>query len=392
MRIIYLSDFLTIHDERFLCKLAEKGYDTWLVTYYHQPRLPERIRRIKGLHIVHWYNQVYAKRFEVDREYVSLESSDWLARLLGLQGLGQCFRHFCRAIEQIEPDVVHAGWVYSSGLIAAMSGFQPWLLMPWGSDIQVFPYESRLRRLVARYVLRRADMITCDCQAVKEHIIQLAGYPADRIVVVPWGVDLQRFRPLAQPGSVRTQLGWENAKIIIITRQLRSFYGIEYLVSAMPAILAAEPQARLLICGDGPLESVLRDMVRQLDLETAVHFAGFVPNPLLPECLNAADVYVSPSLEDGSSLSLMEAMTCGLPVVVTDIPAALEWVKDGQSGYVVPKRDVERLATAITNVLHDDTLRSQMSKHSLATAHSRADWDKNFALIEEIYHRLIPTD
>lgn len=233
-------------------------------------------------------------------------------------------------------------------------------------------------------------MITCDCQAVKDHIIRLSGYTPDRIVIAPWGVDLTQFQPLAQQSSIRAQLGWHNAKIMIVSRQLRSFYGIEYIISAMPKILAKQPHARLLVCGDGPLETSLRDMVRRLHLEKMVHFAGFVPNHRLPEYLNAADVYVSPSLEDGSSLSLMEAMACALPVVVTDIPAVLEWVQDGKNGFVVKKRDVEGLATAIITMLGSDSLRAQMGKSSLNTAQLFADWEKNFTTIEEIYHRLVP--
>jgi L-malate glycosyltransferase len=390
LRIVYLSEILNIHDERFLQKLTQRGYDTWLITYYHEPRVPELIQRIDGLHIILWLNPHYARRFKIDTEYVSIESGGWWHRLLAIQGLWQCLRHFRKTLAEIRPDIVHAGWVYSSGLIAALSGFRPWLLMPWGSDVQVMPYQSYGRRIVARYVFRQADMITCDCQAVKNDIVRLSGYSADRIVIAPWGVDLHQFRPMSQLSSIRSQLGWEHSKILIVTRQLRSLYGIEYLISAMPRILAAEPQVRLLVCGDGPLEMALRNMVGQLSLESVVHFAGFVPNHLLPGYLNAADIYVSPSLEDGSSLSLMEAMACGLPSVVTDIPAVLEWVKHGHNGYVVPKCDVEGLASAVVSMLRNASSRAKMGNAALATAQLRADWDKNFRTVEEIYHHLVP--
>jgi len=389
LRIVYLSDNLTIHDERFLQKLTQRGYDTWLITYYHELSVPEPMQRIDGLHIIHWHNPHYARRFKSDGEYVSIESSGWRGQLLAIQGLWQCLQHFRKILAEIRPDIVHAGWVYSSGLIAALSGFRPWLLMPWGSDVQVMPYQSHGRRIVARYVFRQANMITCDCQAVKDNIIRLSGYSADRIVVAPWGIDLHQFRPMNHLNSIRSQLGWEHSKILIVTRQLKSFYGIEYLISAMPLILAAEPEARLLVCGDGPLETMLRNMVRQLHLESMIHFAGFVPNHLLPAYLNAADIYVSPSLEDGSSLCLMEAMACGLPSVVTNIPAVLEWVEHGRNGYVVSKRDVEGLASAVVNMLRDDSSRAKMGEASLATALLHADWDKNFKTVEEIYHHLI---
>lgn len=389
MRVIYLSDDLGVHDQRFLQKLTQKGYDTWLITYHHKSTVPEAIKNLAGLHVIHWYNAHYATRFRTDGEYVSIESSNWRGQLVAIQGLWQCLRHFRKVIATLRPDVIHAGWLYSSGLMAALSRFHPWLLMPWGSDVQVLPDRSYLRKMVAQYVLRQPDMITCDCQAVKDKIIRLSGYSADRIVIAPWGVDLRQFQPKDQLTSIRRRLGWEQSKIVIVTRQLKSFYGIEYLISAMPLILAAEPQVRLLVCGDGPLETKLRNMVSELGLESVVYFAGFVPNHLLPEYLNAADIYVSPSLEDGASLCLMEAMACGLPSVVTDIPAVLEWVEHGHNGYVVAKGDIAGLARAVSAMLCDNAVQLGMREASLATARSRADWDKNFEKVEQIYQRLV---
>jgi glycosyltransferase involved in cell wall biosynthesis len=109
----------------------------------------------------------------------------------------------------------------------------------------------------------------------------------------------------------------------------------------------------------------------------------------MPAYLNASDLYVSSSLSDGTSLSLLEAMACGLPVVVTDVPAILEWVVNGENGLVVPRRSIDELAEAIIYLLQREDVRKEMGEKNIAIAKERADWDKNFKKLEDIYETLV---
>jgi glycosyltransferase involved in cell wall biosynthesis len=105
--------------------------------------------------------------------------------------------------------------------------------------------------------------------------------------------------------------------------------------------------------------------------------------------LRASDLYVSNSFSDGASLSLLEAMSCGLPVVVSDVPALLEWVTDGVNGLVVPRGDSAALARAMVRLVEDDAARGRMGRENRAIAVQRADWAANFRRLEEIYRRLV---
>lgn len=109
----------------------------------------------------------------------------------------------------------------------------------------------------------------------------------------------------------------------------------------------------------------------------------------MPAYLNASDLYVSSSLSDGTSLSLLEAMACGLPVVVTDVPAILEWVADGENGLVVPRQSIEELAEAIVHLLENEDLAIEMGNKNLVIAKERADWNKNFQKLVQIYEKLL---
>jgi glycosyltransferase involved in cell wall biosynthesis len=279
--------------------------------------------------------------------------------------------------------------VWKDGLLGALSGFRPHLVMPWGSDILLEPDRSWAIRMAVRYVLRRADMITCDCQVVADKIVQLSGYPRERIVVFPWGVDRRLFHPDVPPTPERRALGWDGNPVLIMNRTFRPLYNVSGFLEAMPRVLERRPDVRVFLLGAGPQEPMLRSLARRLGLEDVVRFVGPVPPEQMATWLRASDLYVSNSFSDGASLSLLEAMSCGLPVVVSDVPALLEWVTDGVNGLVVPRGDSAALARAMVRLVEDDAARGRMGRENRAIAVQRADWAANFRRLEEIYRRLV---
>jgi glycosyltransferase involved in cell wall biosynthesis len=293
-----------------------------------------------------------------------------------------------RIVNEIDPDIVHSGYLQSYGFYSAFAGYHPILSMPWGSDMLIDPKRSRVLREIARFALSQADMITCDCELVKKEILKLVNFPQEKIVVFPWGIDLSLFNPLVGDGRVRKKLGWENKFVVIHDRTFSEVYGVRYLIEAIPMVIKEAPNTRFLLCGRGPLENEIKEIVKNYDLSSYVHFAGNIENSELPKYLNSADVYVSCSLSDGSSVSLLEAMGCGLPVVVSDSPAMLEWVCEGKNGFVVPRRDSQKVSARIVQLSKDEMLRKEFSKENLIIAKSRADWEKNLDILENIYRTL----
>lgn len=368
MRIAYLSSALTVHDEHFLRRLVERGYETSLITYYRSA-LPSRIADIAGLQIVH----------QRPRRLLGFQSA-----LFGFRGAS-----LRRVLQDLKPDVLHSGYVWKDGFAAARAGFHPHLAMPWGSDILVEPERSRVLRGIVRYVLRRADMITCDCQVVADRIVALSGFPRDRIVVFPWGVDHAVFHPDVVPATVRQDRGWVDKTVIIMNRNFEPIYNVTGFLVALALLLKAQPDVRVLLGGSGSEEGRLREMVHRLGLEDVVLFLGSIAPLRMAEYLVTSDLYVSNSLSDGSSLSLLEAMSCGLPVVVSDVPANLEWVTPGENGFVVTRGDDAGLAATLVDALSDGDRLRRMSLRNLEIARTRANWDLNFTKLENVYRQLI---
>ena len=309
--------------------------------------------------------------------------------LLGAIGLLRAVPRLRRLIRDFRPDILHAGFVTTAGVVAALSGFRPLLLMPWGSDILLQPKRSLVRRRLAGFALGRARLITCDAEIVKREILALNPRLPEEIVVFPWGIDISLFRPdAAAREAVRRNLDWEDAEILVCTRALAPVYGVHDLVAALPSVFDRRSRAVALIIGDGPQRAELERLGAGLGLAGRVRFLGTVQNRMLPPYLAASDVYVSASHSDGSSLSLLEALACGLPVAVTDVPAILEWVEDGKHGRVAPIGEPGALADRIVELLDDDGLRAAASAINRAVAEERADWDRNFAKLEAMYARL----
>lgn len=366
MKIAYLSRGNSVYDRRFLEKMVERGHQPHFISYY-----PCEHVQVAGVRN-YFYDYFSMNRFN---RLVSLQTS----------------RHLRRLLHQIQPDILHTGWVQDHGFFGALCGFHPVLSMPWGSDILIQPHDSIFGKWITRFTLKKADMITCDCQVVKNKIVELSGCRPDKIVVFPWGIDLETFRPECS-NQIRKKLGWEHKKILICTRNfdIRA-HAVEYFIMAIPAILERCPDVRVILVGAGPLEHEYRELVSKLGLDDAVHFAGWLNEVQMAEHLNAADVYVSTSLSDGTSASLLEAMACGLPVVVSDAPANLEWVKDGDNGYIVPRKKPDILAERIITLLANESLRREMRARNLKIAQEKADWNKNFTVLENTYHKLCKT-
>jgi glycosyltransferase involved in cell wall biosynthesis len=370
MKILYLTAGGSVHDQRFLRKFVQSKH-TFYYVYLHDP------------------GEKYAEP-GIPSYCLGFDDTNPKGFLTRVWATFRCYWRFRRLLRQLKPDILHVGPVNSAGLFVVLSGFHPVLLMAWGSDILVLPEtKGVLYRMMARYIIRRSDMIACDAVTVKNRILELTHFPPDRIVVFPWGIDLHQFHPsLDKRKEARSRLGFEDSRVILMNRSFAPVYGVEFFLRALPRVSQRVKNARVLLIGDGPLKADLLSLVRELYLENVVRFMGEVSNSQMAAYLNAADLYVSTSLSDGTSTSLLEAMACGIPVVISDAPANLEWVKDGENGFFVPRRNVERIADRIVEILQNEPLARRMGELNLKIAYERADWDKNYATLEGMYSEL----
>ncbi len=404
MRIIYLSHIMNIHDFRFLDKLVSNNHDVLLVAIDNN-KISKEISNIAGLKHVLIPKPLprYSFKFFISPRSIILAIKHMIYRIIENIAFFNNYlnkritlRHhefrllyyqnrLSKIIKTFKPDILHAGWVQLDGLVAELTGFKPILQMPWGSDILINPFKSEDYLDQTQFVIDGASHITCDCEQVKKTILDIADFDKDKITVIPWGIDLELFNPKRLKPDIIDRLNWQDKRVIITTRTLSALYGIHFLIMALPSIIEEEPNVRLLIIGSGPQEEELKELVSGLELDDYVHFGGQVPNGQLAYYLNSAEIYISTSKSDGSSLSLLEAMACGLPLVVSDVPAICEWVQDGSNGYIVPRNKVKPISEKILILLKNKDTALKMGELNLNIANEKADWNKNFLKLEKIY-------
>lgn len=206
-----------------------------------------------------------------------------------------------------------------------------------------------------------------------------------RLMWGAWGVDTEEFSPrraAAAPG------GGGESTILFAGRLIRE-KGIFVLLDAFAQIRARLPGARLRVVGDGPARNEFETRVRELKLSDAVRLSGWVRNRALPAELRAADVCVGPSLttrkwEEQVGMAALQAMACGVPVVVSRSGALPEYVPDGVAGLLVPEGDSGALANALLKILTDATLRARIAHDARNYACAHYDARSNVRRAEQV--------
>ena len=326
-RILFFADAASVHTRRWVQAVADRGGEAVVIT-----RQPAAVPGAQ---------EVIAIRPGSDK-------------LGWFQALPEVRRVAREVAERFQPTLVHGHYVTSYGLWAAACGLGlPKVLTAWGSDILVTPRESRLMRLVVAWSLRHADLITADSM---DMIDEIATYhPSAPCHQILWGADTDKFCPAA-PAE-----GFE----VISLRSWEPNYNIDTVLQGFAGLCAARPQARahLHLLGGGTQAQALQDQVVALGLQKAVTFHGRVGDQAMVSAIQRSRVSLSVPTSDATSVSVLESMACGLPIVASDLPANRQWI-DAQGGCIVPVRDAEALTQALLRLHDHPEQTAQMGPHN----------------------------
>lgn len=369
MRILYFTRDFNAHDQRFTSALANTSHEVFLLRLESQPftLLPRQIA--PGVEEVKWTGGKELFTWSKTMEYV---------------------KDLKRVIHEVQPDVIHAGPVHMCAYLAALAGYKQLVTMSWASDILHEVKYNRTLARTARYALKRTSVLVGDCQAMADKAVEYYRFPQDRIVLFPWGVDLELFKPNGVP-YLRSELGWKDAFVMLCLRSWEPVYGVDLVVEAFARAVREVPDMRLLLYGSGSQNELVRDMITRYDLEEKVFLGGKVSNADLPSVYRSADIYLTAAHSDGSSVSLMEALACGLPSIVSDIPGNLEWVEHDKHGWVFPDGNVGFLAAAMTAAYNQRKKLKGFSQNARQLAVVKADWKKNFQELLRAYEMAVET-
>jgi len=370
MRILYFSRRYTTHDFRFLSRLSTSPYEVYYLCLEEDSGQYETRPLPWNVIPVEWE----------DGYRPACTPDDWFHLLPSFE----------KIVRQVHPDLIHAGPVQSCGFMTAVIGFHPFLLMSWGSDLLIDADRNIQWQWLTRYAISHSDMLVCDSTSVRFKAQSLVPYSDEQIVQIPWGIDLQTFQSGNRDLAIRQRLGWENQRVILSTRSWEELYGIDILLEAFRQAYQADSNLRLLMLTSGSEREKILGFIAQHNLTDVVQCPGLIPNLDLVKYYQAADAYVSCAHSDGTSISLLEALGVGLPVVVTDIPSNREWVTPDENGWLGIDNDPNSFALAMLRSVHlSDTERIGIYERNRALIKARANWGQNIEELLAAYARLL---
>ena len=289
-------------------------------------------------------------------------------------------KSFKKAIADFKPDLLNCHFIPNYGLLGVMSRFRPLAVNAWGSDVLISADNSWFHRKRVKHVLTNADMIVTDAAMLTEQVSKLSDLKK-QVITVPFGID----RDVLENGK-QARFSSDESVVLISTRQLEPLYMVSDLLEAV-SILPDKMINKTIVVGGGSQDNDLRQAVAELGLKK-VDFTGRVPHKQVFDELHRADIYVSCSRSDSTSVSLLEAMASGLFPVVSDIEGNREWIEHGQNGLLFDVGDIEALARMLRWAAENPSLRARARKYNFDLIEKNAVWENNMATVEEEFERL----
>ena len=304
--------------------------------------------------------------------------------LLGLLSRRRALR---RELERIGIEVLHAHFVRRYGWQAALSGFHPLVVSPWGSDLLRVRRVSLRTRWWNRFALRSADLVTVSSEGMRRVAMQAGARPRD-VELVHHGVDTTRFTPAEAPH--------DGPPRILSIRAIKPLYRQETVIDAVALLAGDGLRPELVMTRHGADASYLeriRTRARDRGIEGQLRLLDPMSHADLPGLYRSADVLVTVPETDSYPVTLLEAMACGLPAVVSDLPAVAPVygsIDPLAAELTVPVGDAEATTAALRRVLRlDDEVRSRFGAQLRAYVVSTADYETHMARMADMYRALV---
>ncbi|MFA6492761.1 MAG: glycosyltransferase family 4 protein, partial [Patescibacteria group bacterium] len=293
--------------------------------------------------------------------------------------------------KEIQPDIVHGQDLVFAGIWAYLSGFHPYVVTTWGSDVWKFDSFITLEKHLVRKTLQEADLITGSSLALKQQSIKI-GMPEKNWQLVHFGINLETFKNKQLSSDLVKKIkASENKKIIFCPRSIAPVYNTDILIDTM-ALIDREANAKLFLMETGADSQYLKRIKKQIEiknLEEEIVFFGKISREVMIDLYNLADVIVSITTSDGCSVSFLEAMACEKKIVATDLPYIQEW-KKGKNFWTVPVKDAKKTAIALMDALNYPSSKwKKIGRGNRQLVLKNAEVDSNFEKLDKLYRKLL---
>jgi glycosyltransferase involved in cell wall biosynthesis len=364
MRILLLSDTYSEHTEKWALGLASNGIEVGLFSFNKASYA--------------WHQNI--PNITILYEPISEITSDKISsKLLYLKYVSL----LKKSIAKFMPDVVHAHYATSYGLIGALSGFHPFVISAWGTDVMKFPQKNFVFKSILKYNLNKADTICATSHTIKDY---LKSVTSKNIHVIPFGVNIEEF----SKKEVKSLFSDESFVIGCI-KALEDLYNIDVLIKAFAVLKSKFPSKslKLLIIGVGSQEAELKKMVSDLKLTEDVTFTGRIAFSEVSNYFNMLDVLANISDYESFGVSVIEAMACEKPVIATNTGGLKEIIENSTFGSLVEIANVDQTAHEMERYLLDEDLKLKVGKAARAKVVEKYNWTNNIQQMIDLYRTIL---
>ena len=279
-------------------------------------------------------------------------------------------------IQKYKIDVLNAHYATGYGSLGGLCGFHPYVLSVWGADVYDFPYISPFHKLLLKHNLKKADILmsTSNCMAKQtEKFIK-----NKQIVVTPFGVNIDEFSVCNKAPSDTVNIGF--------IKGVSEKYGIEYLVRAFKIVkdTCNDKKVKLLVYGDGNQLEEMINLSKELGISDDTKFFGHITHDKVADALKQIDIFCVPSTLDSESfgVSAIEAMSCGIPCITSDVEGLSEVMINNKTGFIIKRKNSEELANNIIKLINNPELRKKLGEGGRERVVKMYNWKDNVKIIE----------
>lgn len=363
MRTLILADVNSIHTRKWVIALANNGITIGLFSLTK----PDK-NYFEGMDNV----QVFLFEQQAESGHPEKTYKQHFFKIIKLLN---------RVINKFKPDIVHAHYASSYGLLGALLVRKPFVISVWGSDVYEFPKRSVFHQILFRFNLMRANAITSTSHIMAKEVRR---YTSKRVDVIPFGVEQSFFEVTkkSKAGSI----------IIGTIKSLERKYGIDVLLTAFTLVKSKikHPDLKLRIIGEGSQLEELKILAKILSIENDVEFVGAIPHERLANELERIDIFAALSVDNSESfgVSVVEAMAAGKPIVVSNAGGLKEVIEANHSGLVVQMNNANEAAEALIKLIQNRHLAKELGQAAHQRALKKYQWRYNQDQMLALYSSL----
>ena len=366
MNLLILSDANSIHTQKWVLSLAKRGFNVRLFSLF-KPNNP----------VCKLYNNLGVKIDSADlKQRIKNLRTPNISKIFYLSTLPK----LRKIVNEFSPDIIHAHYASSYGVLSYLLQFKPTIISVWGSDLYEFPNKNFLNKWLLTKVIKSAGSICSTSNAMREIILN--DYNRKDCYLTPFGVDTHKFKPSKI-----------NKKRFIVgtIKSIEQHNGIEVIIKAAKILVHDMnlSDIQFLIVGKGELLEKMKEKSRKYNLDKNITFTGHILHQEIVKYFQKLSIFIAVSTRESFGVSILEAASCGIPAITSNVGGLTEVNKNLKTGYIIEANNGKMLSEKIIKLYNNDKLRKEMGKKARKRVIEKFDWNQNLEKMITIYSNYI---